>query len=353
MDDAESARREAATLPSELRRLLADYWRGVIGPKALVEWATEQLVAGRDSSNLRVLAGLTGNDREETEHYFHRSLKELGVSQQPSREECLFQYCGDVARQVLNGSVPVLPAFEPLWSIAVELNYPPVLRCVSNLEVDLDVLDYHQESAERKEAAVRDACARFLPILEGYTESGVARLTIHQSLDRLRRDGWEVPKSAEHLPKERPSADDESDGYRFFRTLARNEDFRDLTMPRTLFLRSEIDSCKFENADLSESSMTWCDWNNCSFTRADLHGCDLRRAVFKNCEFFDAILDRADLRGTQFIDCRLTYASMKGAILEKAFGLFSALRCSELKLSKDQERQIHWVTSAGKQPPGG
>ncbi|MBK8000039.1 MAG: hypothetical protein IPK15_15305 [Verrucomicrobia bacterium] len=61
-------------------------------------------------------------DREETEHYFHRALMDVGIPQRPVRKECLFQYCGDVAREVLRGSIPPLSTLGPLFSIAIELN---------------------------------------------------------------------------------------------------------------------------------------------------------------------------------------------------------------------------------------
>lgn len=130
-------------------------------------------------------------------------------------------------------------------------------------------------------------------------------------------------------------------------------DFRDLTIPWSLFLRSEIVDCRFENADLSESSMTWCNWTNCIFMYANLRGCDLRRSVFRNCAFYDAILDHADLRGGHFVDCRFGYAGMNGTHLNKALGLFTGLRRRQLCLSKDQVMQISWVSNVGEEPPGG
>ena len=87
--------------------------------------------------------------------------------------------------------------------------------------------------------------------------------------------------------------------------------------------------------------------------QADLRGCDLRRSIFRDCEFYDAILNGADLRGTRFVDCRFSDARMQGARLERTMGLFTGARRRELRLSKDQAKQVDWVSSAGPDPWGG
>jgi hypothetical protein len=340
--NAEAMRKAAAAIPPSMRALLANRWLEVPAPLTFVEWAGEQIVAGEDSPSLRILAGLTGNDPAETEMYFVKALAERGISL-PDRVECLIQYCGDVAREILAGSRPPVAAFRLLWRITDQLNWPGVLRCWVQLECDLDGMEYDQVPVATQEEAVRAVCKHFLPLLEDYTETGVARFTLARSLEMLRARGCDVPASIDEIPKRLPAVDDDGTGVEFFRTQVASEDFRDLTIPRTLFLRSEIVGCRFESADLSESSMTWCDWKNCNFMSADLRGCDLRRSVFRDCVFYHALLDGADLRGTQFLDCQFSYASMKGAKLEKAF----------VFLTRSRRKQIAWTNSAGDDPPGG
>jgi hypothetical protein len=350
--NAEASRKSAAALPPAMRALLASWWLEASQPRRLVDWATDQIVAGQDSPRLRILAGLSGNDREETEAYFVKALAELGIPL-PDRRECLVQYCGDVAREILAGSKPPLLAFNLFWRITMELGHPGVLRCWAALEADLDMMEYGEEPETKREEAVRGVCQHFLPLLEDYTETGAARFSRARSLETLRARGWNMPASTAQIPKRMPAADGEGTGASFFRTRVETEDFRDLTIPWTLFLRSEMIGCRFENVDLSESSMTWCDWKNCNFTAADLRGCDLRKSVFQDCAFYDAILDGADLRGAQFLDCRLGYASMKEAKLEKSVGLFKRFRRQQLRLSKEQLDQIAWTNSSGEEPPGG
>jgi hypothetical protein len=351
--DAETSRKSAAGLPPAIRALLAELWRGAVEPNCLADWATDQLVAGLDSPNLRIRAGLSGDDGEETRSYFARALADLGIPV-PDQRECLIQQCGDIARDVLGGAMAPFTAFGVLWRITRKLNYPAVLRCWTRLDCDLDIMDDRELPVAQREEAVRQACKHFLAVLDGYTQTGIARLSLERSLEALRVRGLEVPASAAQIPERMPKVDDDgNEGVSFFRTRVETEDFRDLTLPWTMFLRSEIVGCRFENADLSESSMTWCDWKNCNFMNADLQGCDLRRSVFKDCEFYEAALDGADFRGAQFIDCRFNHASMKETKLEKPFGLFPAIRRRQLRLSKDQMKQIAWARSLGEEPPGG
>jgi Pentapeptide repeats (9 copies) len=348
----EAARRSAAAFPVELRHLLGNLWRGAAGSKTLVNWAVTELVAGRDSHNLRILAGLSGDDARETEEYFNKALADLTIPF-PDRCELLIQYCGDIARNVAHGAMPPMSAFNVLSQVTMTLRYPPPLRCWTQLEADLDVMEYKEVPIIKQETAVRDVCEHFLALLEGYTQTGVPRLSITRSLQALRTHGWDLPGSADDIPKNRPAFDGPLQGVHFFRTRLETEDFRDLTLPRTLFLRSEIVGCRFENTDLSESSMTWCDWKNCNFMNSDLSRCDLRRSIFRDCYFYQATFDSADLRGAQFIGCRFSGASMKGALLEKFLGLSDGIRSRQLGLSGDQKGEIDWMTRRGAEPPGG
>ena len=103
---------------------------------------------------MRILAGLSGNDSEETQAYFARALADLGITV-PDRRECLIHRCGDVSRGVLEGTIPPLSAFNLLWQITMELNYPAVLRCWTQLETDLDTMEYMEVPTTEREDAVR------------------------------------------------------------------------------------------------------------------------------------------------------------------------------------------------------
>ena len=352
----ETSRKAAARLPSQLRRLLAAVWTGRSDSKALVDWATDQLVAGKDSPALRILAGLAADDSREIREYFKKTLADLRVPC-PSEHDCLVYYCGDIARDILANKVRPLSAFNSLWQVTSELDYPSVLRCWTQLEVDLDVMEYYERSVPEREAAVRQACEHFMQVLDSFTETGVPRLTQEKSLETLRSRGFDTASSPSFISHRTPVPENNDDtdqlALEFFRTKLAKEDFRDLTIPWSLFLRSEIVSCRFENTDLAESSMRSCDWNDCVFTDANLCGCDLRRSVFRNCAFYNAILDRADLRGARFVGCWFGGASMKETQIDKTFGLFAGFRAHRLRFSKEQSRQVNWVSSVGEEPPGG
>src|ERR1043166_2761635 len=187
--NGETSRKSAAALPPEIRALLANLWLGIAEPRCLVDWATDQLVAGQDSPHLRILAGLNGNDREEIQAFFAKALTDLGIPL-PDREQCLIYRCGDVARDILKGAISPLTAFNLLGQITMEVKYPAVLRCWTQLETDLEAMDDAEVPVAEREGAVRDACKHFLPLLEDYTGTGVARFSMERSLEALRARGW-------------------------------------------------------------------------------------------------------------------------------------------------------------------
>jgi hypothetical protein len=280
---------------------------------------------------------------------FVKALNERGITL-PDRRETLIFYCGDVATDILNGSIrEPTRMLAKIWKVLLESNYPPVLRTWRELIETLDIMEDQGEGLERMEEEVRATCRRFLPILEGYAETGLARVTYRRSIELLGQRGSDVATVGEMIPKSAPSRVDEGKRLAFFRTRVEKGDFQDLTLPRTLFLRSEISECQFSYADLLESSMTWCSWTRCWFWSADLRGCDLRRSIFRDCHFYDAMLDGADLRGARFVNCHISGANMKNARMRKAGGIFR-LTCG-LKLSPDQKKQIQWI--GDEEPPGG
>jgi uncharacterized protein YjbI with pentapeptide repeats len=336
--------------------LIANVWRGCAEAKSFCDWATDQLTSGRDGVNLRILAGLGSDDTPEIQTYLAKTLAEMGW-RLPDRQECLIQYCGDVARKAVNGTLPPITALGVIGQIDGALQYPAVLRYLHYIEALLTAMQDHGEPLAEQERMAREACTHFLLLLENYTETGLARVSMGRSFEVLRARGLGTPSSATSVLRHIPVIDGEDDGedtrLTFFRTRLEKQDFRDLTVPWTLFLRSEITHCQFENTDLSESSMTWCDWSYCNFAHANLRGCDLRRSIFSHCEFYDANLEDADLRGARFVQCRFNSAIMKGAKLEKAIGFLATLRGRRLALSNEQTEEITWCTTAGEEPPGG
>jgi uncharacterized protein YjbI with pentapeptide repeats len=119
-----------------------------------------------------------------------------------------------------------------------------------------------------------------------------------------------------------------------------------LTLPRTLFGRSEIGPISFKNTDLSESTLCWNDFIEVNFTEADLSESDLRASIFRRVAFVRTSLRNADLRRSNFEACDFTDADMAGAKLTRKQG-------ARIHLSDEQRKVIDWQESDGDEPPGG
>src|SRR5262249_37191512 len=137
------------------------------------------------------------------------------------------------------------------------------------------------------------------------------------------------PPVSDHIPR----PDDDISGVSFFRTLIEGEDFRNLTLPRTFFGRSEINDTRFSGTDLTESNMCWNDFTDVDFSKAVLVGCDARSSLFCDVTFASANLSHADLRHSTFESCDFTGAQMHGTILTRTQG-------ASLVLSGQQKAEI-------------
>ena len=172
------------------------------------------------------------------------------------------------------------------------------------------------------------------------------RLSYEESCRRLQPavldDGMIPP-----IPKQMPRYDDETPGVSIFRTrLGAEVDFSNLTLPRTFFGRSELNSTAFRNADLTESNLCWNDFINVDFSHAVLTGADLRASNFDAVNFSAANLEGADMRRSSFSNCRFSDAVLKGAVLTNAQG-------KTLSLSEAQRASIQWTSDEGAEPDGG
>ncbi|WP_371271260.1 pentapeptide repeat-containing protein [Variovorax sp. OK202] len=150
------------------------------------------------------------------------------------------------------------------------------------------------------------------------------------------------------MPQRRPSYSDEGPwGVSFFRTrIDGSIALSNLTLPRSLFGRSEINGASFENTDLSESSLCWNDFVDVNFSQAKLARADLRASDFEHCDFRTSDLREADLRRSLFRRCAFDGAEMAGAVLTHKQG--QALLLSDL-----QRAQISWADTDGPEPSGG
>lgn len=179
--------------------------------------------------------------------------------------------------------------------------------------------------------------------LGGFTN--MHRLPYQDSCRKIGRldDKGEPPPIREGMPT---IYDTEPLGVQFFREFVEQEDFSDLTLPRTFFGRSEIKNVSFRKSDLSQSNLCWNDFIDVDFTEANLAEGDLRSSIFERVKFTDADLHGADLRRSAFNACVFNGAAMQGTILTQAQG-------AQLALSKTQVDAIDWRDEAGPEPDGG
>jgi len=174
------------------------------------------------------------------------------------------------------------------------------------------------------------------------------RLGYHESIRRLQQLGFLGTGKNPPIPNHVPQPEDEEPlGLSFFKTFVlEGADLNNLTLPRTFFGRSEINSASFRNSDLSESNFRWNDFIDVDFTEAILAGTDFRASIYTRVSFTRADLRGADMRRASFEECVFDGAPMDDAALTRKQGL-----C--LVLSSCQKGAINWYDDDGPEPSGG
>jgi uncharacterized protein YjbI with pentapeptide repeats len=175
------------------------------------------------------------------------------------------------------------------------------------------------------------------------------RLSYQDSFRSLQKQDWLKPGNPPPIPAKPPAYDDENLGIEFFRTWldgAKGADFRNLTLPRTYFGRSQINNISFENSDLTESVANWNDFIDVDFSRSDLTRLDLRGCQLLRTNFTECKLTGADLRCCSFVDCNFKAANLTGTKLTRACGDLIAL-------SQEQQAVVDWQEEDGDEPDGG
>jgi BTB/POZ domain-containing protein KCTD9 len=171
------------------------------------------------------------------------------------------------------------------------------------------------------------------------------RLSYDESLTALIQRGFLGEEEKPEMPLTMPSPLDDDPRLSFFRTRVEG-DLSGLSIPRTLFCRSEICDCTFADTDLSESFLCWNDFTDVDFSSTVLRGSDLRSSSYTRVRFSGADLSGADLRRTTFDGCDFTGAVMTGAKMSRS-------QSRGLEISPEQKKQIDWSLFSGEEPPGG
>jgi len=87
------------------------------------EWATDQLMQGRDTPHLRQLAGTTGiENRFELDELFDRVLHELDLSL-PTRNQAVLIYAQELGHDYLDGKVMLDQLLEETCDLCISTDY--------------------------------------------------------------------------------------------------------------------------------------------------------------------------------------------------------------------------------------
>ena len=154
---------------------MADSTNAIFAKRALnwtcaddyVEWAVEMLVQGHDSFYLRILAGLDrlGNVFE-TEEYFIRSLKELGLVE-PNAQLAIRSYACEIARRIINGELTSQEGVRIFFQIWRDSDYSAEFVRWLELESWNEFpYTYPTASAENFDAIVKQEAKNFIAEME-------------------------------------------------------------------------------------------------------------------------------------------------------------------------------------------
>jgi uncharacterized protein YjbI with pentapeptide repeats len=175
------------------------------------------------------------------------------------------------------------------------------------------------------------------------------RLNYSDSIRRIRELGlgFLEPDAEPPMPDHVPQPEDEEPlGLSFFRTfVGEGANLSNLSIPRTIFGRSEISNASFHNTDLAESNLRWNDFTDVDFSEATLARADFRASIYTRVNFARADLRGADMRRADFGDCVIDGALMDGAVLTRQQG-------PRLGLSSAQNAVIALCDADGPEPSG-
>ncbi|MDR3403357.1 MAG: hypothetical protein P4L99_12740 [Chthoniobacter sp.] len=120
------------------------------------EWAIEQMIAGRDSRNLRMLAGTIDADESGVvADLFGRALRELGIDL-PDPNTALVIYAQEFAREYLAGNLPREALLSELCALCIATQYTRPLYPFYLLRWTLDDLTDQGFSFYRKDVTMEN-----------------------------------------------------------------------------------------------------------------------------------------------------------------------------------------------------
>lgn len=129
---------------------------GSAGSSDYVDWAVSELVAGLDTPNQHILAGLPMPPYwPDVEHYLERTLADLRWSL-PEPEAYLQQSLREVARAIVSGDISFFEGRDEIWRVSRALGYPDSLADWPLLDEGIDPATSRELPIEALEAAIRN-----------------------------------------------------------------------------------------------------------------------------------------------------------------------------------------------------
>jgi len=106
--------------------------------KKLVDWAINTLKLGYESENLYILAGMDNDTTEEREKYFWKSIKDLNIDCQKSKEKLIEFYANTIAKKTINKELNIENALDKMYKIIIATDYDKRYYSFFDIIEDID-----------------------------------------------------------------------------------------------------------------------------------------------------------------------------------------------------------------------
>ena len=127
-----------------------------------VDWAIFLLEEGYDTEHLRMLASLGPTPASaDIAYYFGQTIRELNWIV-PPLPILLRLYAQDIARCILDGTVPAREGCHEIYSISYDMDYPADMKSWLYLDDGLEPETYTELEGENWDLAIRQEAERFL-----------------------------------------------------------------------------------------------------------------------------------------------------------------------------------------------
>lgn len=110
--------------------------------KKFVEWAVSTLKLGCESENLFILAGLDDEPTEEREKYFWKSVQDLHIEVNRTKDELIYCYALMIAGKAINKEIGIDYAFSQMLKVVYASDYEYHYLPFFDINEDLEYIKY-------------------------------------------------------------------------------------------------------------------------------------------------------------------------------------------------------------------